>query len=122
MRQAGAHQRLAGHPAFLHSVTTHWLIYGFFQMQVHPSSGINIESPFIAQSDVSHSPRKGDLVMNNSINYGNFIDLLIKSNDEFESYGIASLPAIPDPASTQPGNLASSLLSDSQETETWYGE
>lgn len=34
--------------------------------------------------------------MNNSINYGSFVDLLISSDDDYEPYGLSSYPDMAD--------------------------
>ena len=60
--------------------------------------------------------------MNNSINYGSFIDLLISSDDDYEPYGITAQPNMAalmtndfEFVSTQAGPYIKDL-------DRWFGE
>ena len=60
--------------------------------------------------------------MNNAINYRNFIDMLIKSDDDYESYGFERYSLAPVPIHTQAGYTVPRSLDGPEESHTWYGE
>ena len=60
--------------------------------------------------------------MNSSINFANFLELMLKSDDEFESYGLT--PVVQQTSCHEQALVYSKprSLSRGDEPDTWYGE